>query len=161
MQNQNQEYSSRSASAISFEDISEFVYNSLVSLEGTNEQYKSDSLELYINFDIQLLQNNNELIKDYTPKQLKELGDQIIFLIEKGDSYSWIYKSSNSILNHLYEVLDQTLLTLSQSKLNSELWLKSVCSNFKPLESIIEDIKKFEEHRTQRYLNQNTIYWNM
>ncbi|CAG8548353.1 22363_t:CDS:1, partial [Cetraspora pellucida] len=87
MQNQNQEYSSRSASAISFEDISEFVYNSLVSLEGTNKQYKSDSSELYINFDIQLLQNNNKLLKDYTTKQLKELGDQIIFLIKKGDSY--------------------------------------------------------------------------
>ncbi|CAG8784225.1 7749_t:CDS:1, partial [Cetraspora pellucida] len=100
MQNQNQEYSSRSASAISFEDISEFVYNSLVSLEGTNEQYESDSSELYINFDIQLSQNNNELIKDYTTKQLKELSDRIIFLIEKGDGYSWIYKSQN-LADHL------------------------------------------------------------
>ncbi|CAG8702988.1 23181_t:CDS:2 [Cetraspora pellucida] len=131
-----EESNSRSASAISFEDISEFVYNSLVSLEGTNEQYESDSSELYINFDIQLSQNNN---------------DDNDLSIENDE------RSSNSILNHLYKVLDQTLLTLSHSKLNSELWLKSVHSNFKPLESMIEDIKKFKEYRTQRYLNQNTI----
>ncbi|CAG8755447.1 9564_t:CDS:1, partial [Racocetra fulgida] len=40
MQDQIQEYNSRSESAISFEDISKFVYNSLRSLEETNEQYK-------------------------------------------------------------------------------------------------------------------------
>ncbi|CAG8742220.1 9165_t:CDS:1, partial [Racocetra fulgida] len=37
---QDQEYNLKCQSAITFEDISEFVYNSLISLEGTNEQYE-------------------------------------------------------------------------------------------------------------------------
>ncbi|CAG8733068.1 2420_t:CDS:2 [Cetraspora pellucida] len=51
-------------SAISFEDISEFVYNSLRSLEGTNEQYKSDSELGAIN--IKILKNQN-LIEVFAP----------------------------------------------------------------------------------------------
>ncbi|CAG8789510.1 3316_t:CDS:1, partial [Racocetra fulgida] len=34
--------------------ISEFVYNSLISLEETNEFYEGDNVELVISFDVEL-----------------------------------------------------------------------------------------------------------
>ncbi|CAG8581880.1 3536_t:CDS:2 [Cetraspora pellucida] len=70
---QEQEYENkanlRSESAIDYENISEFVYNSLVSLEGSNDNYESDTLEFYMNFDVHL--ENKESTK------YEELGHQI------------------------------------------------------------------------------------
>ncbi|CAG8754478.1 4722_t:CDS:1, partial [Racocetra persica] len=80
---QNQEYNLKCRLAITFDDISEFVYNSLISLEGTNEQYESDCLEFYINFDVQLSQDDNELISDNINKYYKKLGYKIVSNIEK------------------------------------------------------------------------------
>ncbi|CAG8727069.1 15520_t:CDS:1, partial [Cetraspora pellucida] len=49
-----EETRARSESAIDYDDIGEFVYSFLVSLEGTNENYESDTPEFYMNFDIHL-----------------------------------------------------------------------------------------------------------
>ncbi|CAG8689006.1 4181_t:CDS:2, partial [Cetraspora pellucida] len=48
------EASLRSELAIDYEDISKFVHNSLISLEGSNDNYESDTLEFYMNFDVYL-----------------------------------------------------------------------------------------------------------
>ncbi|CAG8495040.1 13418_t:CDS:2 [Racocetra fulgida] len=119
-----QEYNSRSESAISFEDISEFVYNSLRSLEGTNEQY-----EIYNVFNFQ------DLNTSFYYNSL-ETNDED-FLLESDDEK----EASDNVLNHLY-----ALLTLLQNKQNADIWLNLVHSNFRPLENMVENINKLKDY---------------
>ncbi|CAG8804967.1 13210_t:CDS:2, partial [Cetraspora pellucida] len=78
----------RSESAIDYDDIGEFVYSSLVSLEGTNENYESDILEFYMNFDIHL--ENKESTK------YEQLGHQIV---QWNDEYPIIGIRNDEIQN--------------------------------------------------------------
>ncbi|CAG8693561.1 7321_t:CDS:2 [Dentiscutata erythropus] len=101
---QNQEYSLRYQSAITFEDISEFIYNSLLSLEGTNEQYESDSSELYINFDIRLSQDSNELALDNINEYYKTLDNLWLYLWKEWYSYNkWVLwaKAADSKISYI------------------------------------------------------------
>ncbi|CAG8651263.1 40873_t:CDS:2 [Gigaspora margarita] len=50
----NKSTNQRHDTTITYSDISEFVYNSLISLENTNDFYEDDNTELVISFDIEL-----------------------------------------------------------------------------------------------------------
>ncbi|CAG8750117.1 19576_t:CDS:2 [Cetraspora pellucida] len=84
------ETSLKNESANDYKDISEFVHDSLISLEGSNNNYESDTLEFYMNFDVHL--ENKESTK------YKELGCQIVSYIEKEDKLSKL-KTKNPDIN--------------------------------------------------------------
>ncbi|RIB21847.1 hypothetical protein C2G38_2175478 [Gigaspora rosea] len=98
----NKSQNQRNNITITYSDISEFVYNLLISLENTNEFYENDNVELAINFDFELISftnnildgNNKENFND-NKKLYLEIACYIAKFIEEGDSYRWIYKDKN------------------------------------------------------------------
>ncbi|CAG8823073.1 17828_t:CDS:1, partial [Cetraspora pellucida] len=44
----------RHETTITYSDINEFVYNSLISLKNTNNFYENDNIKLVISFDVEL-----------------------------------------------------------------------------------------------------------
>ncbi|CAG8854820.1 29225_t:CDS:2, partial [Gigaspora margarita] len=94
---------------IDYSNISEFIYNSLISLENINKFYENDDVELAIDFDIELSsiidiilnEDNKNLIED--KKLYLEVAQCIIKFIEEGDGYS---KTSRTIKIEVFSSLN-------------------------------------------------------
>ncbi|CAG8554844.1 10314_t:CDS:2 [Cetraspora pellucida] len=90
-------------------NITEAVYNSLISLNNTNNFYKDKNEKLNIDFNIELLSLQNFLLKNkFSNKENFDLefGHHIIMLILDSDGYSWKASSQTSsfrkIKRHIY-----------------------------------------------------------
>ncbi|CAG8624167.1 14777_t:CDS:2 [Cetraspora pellucida] len=82
---------------ISHLDITETVYNSLTSLNNTDEFYEEENERLELNFNVEL----SSLLDAISDKELQkenidsEIGCRIIAYISEGDGYSWVYHTKN------------------------------------------------------------------
>ena len=79
---------------ISYLDITETVYNSLISLENVNEFYEGENEELNLTFNIELSSFCDAILEDNESNKEnieREIGHHIINSISEGDGYSWIY----------------------------------------------------------------------
>ena len=79
---------------IRYLDITETVYNSLISLENVNEFYEGENEELHLTFNIELSSFYDTILKDNESNKENnehEIGHHIINSISEGDGYSWIY----------------------------------------------------------------------
>ncbi|RGB30999.1 hypothetical protein C1646_764646 [Rhizophagus diaphanus] len=77
---------------ISYLDITETVYNSLISLENVNEFYEGENGELNLTFNIELSSFYDIILEDNeSNKENIEYGHHIINSISEGDGYTWIY----------------------------------------------------------------------
>ena len=88
----------QSNTIISYSDITETVYNHLISLSHTNEHYEGENVELNLNLDIELSSFLNVILeKDESNKENLELevGHHTITMISEGDGYSWVYRNKN------------------------------------------------------------------
>ena len=91
----------RHEATITYSDIDEFVYNSLISLENTNNFYENDNVELVISFDVELsslittiLDEDKENFNN-NKKLYLEVARCTAKFIENRDGYRWIYKDKN------------------------------------------------------------------
>ena len=83
---------------IGYSEITEAVYNSLISLNNTNEFYEGENEELSMNFGIELSSFLDFISeKDGSNKENYdfEVGHYIIAFISEGDGYSQIYQRKN------------------------------------------------------------------
>ena len=79
---------------IRYLDITETVYNSLISLENVNEFYEGENEELHLTFNIELLSFYDTILKDNKSNKENneyEIGHHIINFISEGDGCLWIY----------------------------------------------------------------------
>ncbi|CAG8818099.1 22903_t:CDS:2, partial [Gigaspora margarita] len=96
---------------IDYLNISEFIYNSLISLENINEFYENDDVELAIDFDIELIPELYHQIKE------KQLNGHENFTIQQ--IYFWWSKKSQGIYQHNSDPLISAKLLLA--KFNQEI----------------------------------------
>jgi len=88
-------------------DITEVVYNSLISLNNTNEFYKGENEEINMNLSIELLSFCDFILeKDELSNENHnfdfEIGCHIIASILENDEYSWFYQDKNQKKKILY-----------------------------------------------------------
>src|SRR5688572_26884563 len=87
---------------ISYLDITKTIYNSLTSLNNTNEFYKGENEELNIKFNVELSFLLDSILEkdDKKNKNLDfEVEHCVITFISKGNGYLWIYQSKNQKKN--------------------------------------------------------------
>ena len=81
---------------IRYLDITETVYNSLISLENVNEFYEGENEELHLTFNIELSSFYDIILKSNESNKENNEHDEIVHYdiinsISEGDGYSWIY----------------------------------------------------------------------
>ncbi|CAG8783481.1 28486_t:CDS:1 [Racocetra persica] len=86
---------------ISHMNITEIVYNSLISLNNTNDLYEGENEALSMNFNIKFSTFQDFILeKDGSGLLNKEnfdfkIGHCIIASISESDGYSWVYRNKN------------------------------------------------------------------
>jgi hypothetical protein len=81
----------RSDTVIIYSNITETIYNHLISLNDTNDHYEGENVELSLDLSIELSSLLNFILeKDETDKENLEIevSKHIIMLISEGDGYS-------------------------------------------------------------------------
>ncbi|POG59376.1 hypothetical protein GLOIN_2v1789188 [Rhizophagus irregularis DAOM 181602=DAOM 197198] len=95
----------QSDAIINYSDITETIYNHLISLNDTNELYEGENVELNLDLDIELSSFLDFISeKDESNKENLEIevSNHVITLISEGDGYSWVYRNKNQKKDSLH-----------------------------------------------------------
>ncbi|PKY30613.1 hypothetical protein RhiirB3_392711 [Rhizophagus irregularis] len=88
---------------ICYTDITETIYNFLISLNNTNEFYEGENEKLNMSFYIELSSFLDFILeKDGSSNKENheiEIAHHIITSISEGDEYSWVYRDKNQKKN--------------------------------------------------------------